>query len=72
MTEEKKAYQHESEHAGFGSASESHETEHRDTARPAGEHRNEIDPEERNSEQPIGPRTHQDTRIASKDGTGEA
>lgn len=63
MANDKHPYRHGGRMTGFGSASESKETEHRDTARPAADERNELDPERRNREKRYGPRTHEDTRI---------
>jgi hypothetical protein len=60
---EKQPYQHRSDVVGSRSAEGNAETEHRDAARPSGEERNELDPEQRNRQDGYGPRTHQDTRI---------
>lgn len=61
--EGKKPYQHRSEGTGFGFDEESAELEHRDTARPRQQERNELNPAERNREKQHGPETHQDARI---------
>ncbi len=72
MSNEKKAYEHTGEVTGFDSVTgaSSAETEHRDATTSA-EERHEIDVEERNREKQYGRRTHQDTRITSKEGTDE-
>ncbi len=71
MSERKSANEHSGEVTGFGSNSETAETEHRETATTSAEERTEIDLEERNREKRYGPRTHQNTRITSKEGTDE-
>lgn len=69
MSNEKKAYEHTGEVTGFDTVTgSSPETEHRDVT-PSAEERNEIDLQERNREKQYGRRTHQDTRITSKEGT---
>jgi hypothetical protein len=72
MSDEKKAYDHTGEVTGFDSVGggSTHETEHRDATTSA-EERNEIDLDARNQEKQYGRRTHQDTRITSKEGTDE-
>lgn len=63
MSESKKAYDHQTEAAGFAAETPSAETEHRDTASGSAEGRNELDPERRNEETQYGRRTHQDTKL---------
>jgi hypothetical protein len=60
---EKQPYEHSGKVMGSGADSPTPETEHRDTARPTDQERNELNPEQRNKEKAYGPRTHQDTRI---------
>ncbi len=69
MSEGKKAYEHTGKVTGFGSHEISPATEHRDRITGSPEERNEINVDERNREKQYGPRTHQDTRITSKEGT---
>lgn len=60
---EQQPYQHQGEIAGTRGEEASAETEHRDAARPSGEGRNELNPDERNRQDDHGPRTHEATRI---------